>query len=74
MITRRTRLSFDRLENRDIPGALAVHAMPVGALTGAVVGVVSAPAPQPLFPSYPAYQNETFPYQGGGLGKNAVQQ
>lgn len=73
MITRRTRLSFDRLENRDIPGSLGVHALPVGALVGGAVAV-AVEAPKPLFPSYPAYQNETFPYQGGGLGKNAVQQ
>lgn len=78
MRSRKIRLGFDRLESRDIPGALGAHAIPLPPPVGSLVGAVAGGADQlpsqktPLFPVYPGTHDETFPWQGGGLGKHAT--
>lgn len=64
--------SVDSLESRDLQSALSAHAINPGPGTGVVVGAITGAAaggaalapnsPQPLFPSYPAHQTETFPW------------
>lgn len=69
--------SLETMESRESMSALGAHAIDLnaGAVLGATLAGATTAPPKPLFPSYPAYQTETFPWlnKGSALGNNAIQ-